>query len=368
MVGPIAESRKQANEIKKTRADHRRDRQSALQGKGQGPRRLDRVGGNELRRRPAPLAEMDAAAPIGASAPTPSTCATSTSISGAGRPGRSSTTTRRTTPASSASSPSPASSTARASRGCATTCAARPTTSGSSTVRPKAISPTCRRASSRACSSRSASCWRRGHRKTDADTPATVRYTVAAGREARGEVRGAGQAHARRSKAGRIARPIGERRSCPPRPATGRRYPALDELFALQRLGRHARPHLDHRPGRRIAATALADAHRRPARTEGGPVPSAHLRGRRARATSIARRSSSGACPVIEPRPTPVAERTRCLSAAGALRLSLVRPAVDHPRQPRHQSAQPELWEWHSERQVYLTALHRTFALHLARH
>lgn len=68
--------------------------------------------------------------PSGASARTPSTSATSTSIFGAGRRGRSSTTTRRTTPASSASSPSPASSTARASSGCASTCGKPRTRSG----------------------------------------------------------------------------------------------------------------------------------------------------------------------------------------------------------------------------------------------
>jgi predicted helicase len=103
--GKISESRRKANEIKRTepitvvignppykeRAKH-------------GSRRL-----------------------TGASAPMPNTSATSTSTSGGGPPGRSSTATRRTTPASYASSPSRVSSTAPVSSGCAITCGGRPT-------------------------------------------------------------------------------------------------------------------------------------------------------------------------------------------------------------------------------------------------
>jgi serine/threonine protein kinase len=35
-------------------------------------------------------------------------------------------------------------------------------------------------------------------------------------------------------------------------------YPALEDLFCLQRLRRHARPHLDHRSGCRLLDSALA--------------------------------------------------------------------------------------------------------------
>ena len=75
-----------ANKVKKERADHRRHRQSALQGKGRRARRLDR---ERQRRKPCCAARpLDAAAANGASARTPSISRISTSISGAGRRGR----------------------------------------------------------------------------------------------------------------------------------------------------------------------------------------------------------------------------------------------------------------------------------------
>ncbi len=113
------------------RADHRGHRQPALQGEGQGLRRLGRASGVRACAHPWTTGSRRR---TGASAPTPSTCATSTSTSGAGRRGRCSAAiptaagwTRRrprTGPGargSSASSPSRAFSMGRASRRCAPT-------------------------------------------------------------------------------------------------------------------------------------------------------------------------------------------------------------------------------------------------------
>ena len=70
-----------------------------------------------------------------------------------------------------------------------------------------------------------------------ADKPAAVKYTVLAGRQARREIRGPGASSSSNRRSGKIARPTGERRSCPRPPATGRAYPALDDLFAYNGSG-----------------------------------------------------------------------------------------------------------------------------------
>ena len=131
MVAPIAESRRQANEIK------REEPITVVIGnppykekaKGRGGWIEDGAAREDVTR----YATTGSRPPSGASAPTPSTSATSTSTSGAGPPGRSSppaTGDKTRPPASSASSPSRASSTAPASRRCAITCGATATASG----------------------------------------------------------------------------------------------------------------------------------------------------------------------------------------------------------------------------------------------
>jgi hypothetical protein len=152
---PIAESRRQANRIKKD--------EPVLVVLGNPPYRERSHGaggwvesGNPSASQPAPLASF-LPPPPGVSARTSSTCTTPTCTFGAGRRGRSLTSTRPTTVASCASSRSPASSTAPASSACATTCAAEATPSTSSTAPQRATSrrsaPGCSRPSSSRCAS-----------------------------------------------------------------------------------------------------------------------------------------------------------------------------------------------------------------------
>ena len=79
-------------------------------------------------------------------------------------------------------------------------------------------------------------------------------------------------------------------------------------------------------------------------------------------ATSTSTKVVAKGLPGHEPRTTPVAEDKGDVRHAGALRLPLVRPAVDHSRQPAHQSAEPGHVGVHSDQQVYLTALVRSLA------
>lgn len=128
IVQAIAKSRKEANKIK--RANPSRS-SSAIRLTKRRPR-VAAVGSRaKTRRRKSPRrSRCGCRRANGAWVRTRSTCGTSTSISGAGRRGRSLTITPPTTPASSASSPSPAFSAAPVSRRCATICAAPAMISG----------------------------------------------------------------------------------------------------------------------------------------------------------------------------------------------------------------------------------------------
>ena len=136
----------------------------------------------------------------------------------------------RTRKASSASSLLPDSSTAPASRRCATTCAAPAPTSGSSTVRRRAISRMCRRASSKRAA---AGLHRAAARKLgkDQEKPADGPLPLAAEGTARGEVRRARDALARRLGTGSNARRTGVRRSCRGLAGDGRPFPPLKDFF-----------------------------------------------------------------------------------------------------------------------------------------
>ena len=116
-------------------ADHRRHRQSAVQGKGQG--RGGWIEDGSRRQAARAARPMDAAARLGRRRARQAPAAISTSISGAGRRWKVFDAGRSPPPApdtderaSSASSPSRAFSTGPASRRCATTCAAPARTSG----------------------------------------------------------------------------------------------------------------------------------------------------------------------------------------------------------------------------------------------
>ncbi len=127
--GKISESRRQANEIKRTEPITVVIGNPPYKEKAKG-----RGGwieeGDLLRTEEIHSSTNGSRRAIGVLASTPSTFATFTSISGAGPPGRSSIMIRSMTPASSVSLPSPASSTGPDSSGCAITCAERPTESG----------------------------------------------------------------------------------------------------------------------------------------------------------------------------------------------------------------------------------------------
>ena len=118
--------------------------------------------------------------------------------------------------------------------------------SGSSTARPKGISRTCRRASSRVCSSRSASCWRRARSEKTGPEPARVRFTsLPEGR--REEKFAALVAHdARRCRVGRRTVRHGASRSCRSTPTLGRRSPA-SRAVSLVELRCHDASNLGHR-------------------------------------------------------------------------------------------------------------------------
>ena len=109
-------------------ADHGRDRQPAVQGEGQGPRRLGGVGKRETSAGAAP--GLDAAARMGRRRARQAPAQPLRLLLALGDVEGVRPRPARPTRESSASSRWPASSTGRASRRCATTCAARPTTSG----------------------------------------------------------------------------------------------------------------------------------------------------------------------------------------------------------------------------------------------
>ena len=97
----------------------------------------------------------------------------------------------------------------------------------------------------------------------------------------------------------------------------------------LQRIRRDAGPHLGHRPRRGIPAAALADARSGSGRSEGRPVPSAPSRRTAGRQTHH-ESSGTGAARLRAATDTD-RPRARLMCAAGALRVSLLRPSVDYP-------------------------------------
>jgi hypothetical protein len=154
---PIAESRRQANRIKRTSLSW--SCWATLPTRSAPTRRVAGWSPATPRRPNLPRWPPSSHPPPGGSAPTSSTCTTPTCTSGAGRRGRSLTSTRPTTVVSCASSRSPASSTALAFNACATTYAAAPTPSTSSTAPQRATSRRSAPACSRPSSSRCASPW-----------------------------------------------------------------------------------------------------------------------------------------------------------------------------------------------------------------
>ena len=257
-----------------------------------------------------------------------------------------------------------ASSTAPASRRCATTSAARPTASGSSTARPKGHQPDVptrifQGVQQPVCIVLVA----RSKAKAGRARRPRCKYTVLAGRQPRREVRGPGQA--RRSRIEGWAR-------LPDRlagavPARGHRrlgdLPGPRRPVRLQRLRRHARPHLDHRarmPNR--CGGAGRSSSTRQAGAEGRAVPSASSR-RQARRR--ARRSSrvERACPGYDPT---IQRRSPMRRAIAFRRFRYGFRSFDRqwiiPDNRVINQPNPELWRAHSEKQVYLTALHRHVA------
>ena len=340
------------------RTDHGRDRQSALQGKGQGPRRLDRERGHGMRRA-SPRSTPGCRRAIGASARTPSICATSTFTSGAGRLGRCSITTPRPTRASSASSPWPVSSTGPGFQKMRdylrrTADAIWVIDCSPEGHQPEVNTRIFQGVQQPVCIvlvSRSA--------KSDPNTPATVRYhALAKGR--REEKFGARRSSARMATPGPIARPIGVPRSCPPPPALGHLSGARRPL-RLQRLRRHARPNLGHRPRCRVAAAALAELIKAKAEQKEElfrPASRRRKAGRQAQSIEWWRRG----CPVSRRSDKPIADdRGDCVPPMRYGFRSFDRQWII-PDNRVINRPNPELWRAHSDEQVYLTALQRTFA------
>ena len=118
-------------------------------------------------------------------------------------------------------------------------------------------------------------------------------------------------------------------------------YPALDDFFLYNGIRRDAGPHLGHRPGRGVSGATLADADSCPGRPERGIVPSASPRWAAGRQTH----REGGGEGIARLRSPADAHRhgAGVLYPAGALWIPLLRPAVDHPRQPADQSAQPDV-------------------------
>ena len=240
------------------RADHGRDRKSTLQREGEGTRRLGRSPGSARhpnRRRSlrgCPRAD-------GASARTPSTSATSTSISGAGRPGRSSTTTRSNTGvvcfitvAGFLNGP--------ASRRCGTTSAA--SSRRHLGHRLLARRPPTRRPHPIFQGVQQPDMHRRSRRGPQEPTQGSGSRPIpfATGRATRGQIRALQDTDSRQSERGPTARRVA---SSVPADVGGR----VGDLsrsrrpVRLQRLRRNARPHLGHCTRCGILETALANAH-----------------------------------------------------------------------------------------------------------
>ena len=130
-------------------------------------------------------------------------------------------------------------------------------------------------------------------------------------------------------RSGKTARPTGERRFCPRRPATGRRYPALDELFAYNGSG--VQPgrvwiiapdaeSLERRWKKLVQAPSEKKEELFHATLRDGKPADRHIR-------SVVRI----ALPGYQLRADSDCRRKGGVSNASALRLSVFRSAMDHP-------------------------------------
>ena len=254
------------------------------------------------------------------------------------------------TRASSASSPSRASSTARAFRRCAITCAAPRRHLGHRLLARRAPAGSQHahlpgRAAARL--HRACLAFREEQSRNAGHGP----LPLAARRPSRREVRGSRQAHPRAAKPGSIARPTGAPRSCRPRPARGppiRRSKICSSTTAPASCP--AAPG-SSRP-MPIVAAALAEAHQGAGRAEKEALFHPHLRNGRARRQAHQARRDEGACRV--------SSRVRSRSPMNTARAS---PPVRYgfrsfdrqwiiPDNRVINQPNPELWRSHSEQQV----------------
>ena len=192
--------------------------------------------------------------------------------------------------------------------------------SGSSTARPKAISPKCPRASSRACNSPCASCLPRVRNRKRPTTPAEVKYTVLpAGKR---EEKFAALAKLKlAARPGWIARRIGVLLFCRLQPAPGqltRRWKTCSSTTARASC-RAARG--SSRP-MRIVAAALAKAHH--ARSRKRKSCFIRILNRGNLATEHVDRVVSKGLPGLLRQSKARLRRNAATASAGALRISLI--------------------------------------------
>ena len=182
-----------------------------------------------------------------------------------------------------------------------------------------------------------------------------------AGRQTRREIRGAGQTRAQFEGPGKTARPTGEHHSCPRPPAPGPAYPTLDDLFAYNGSG--------VMPGRTWVIAPDADHLRR--RWQKLVKRKPEQKGRLCSFRICAAESSAirhvdrvvkkglPGYPTMRRR-----SPTKRASASSPVRYGFrsfdrqwIIPDNRVINQPN-----PELWRAHSDKQVYLDCLNRTLA------
>ena len=132
-------------------------------------------------------------------------------------------------------------------------------------------------------------------------------------------------------------------------------YPALEDFFIYNGSGVHARPHLDHRAGRGIVAAAVAEAHHRTCGGKGDAVSSPPAQ-RKGLATEHTKRVVSTALAGYEPRTLPIADEHGACSPPVRYGFRSFDRQWIIPDNRVINRPNPELWAVRSEQQVFLTA------------
>ena len=180
-------------------------------------------------------------------------------------------------------------------------------------------------------------------RSTDAGSvaPGTGPIPGTAARTPNRQVRGARRDHAGRRRVDGM--PVGPTRPRSSRGSAGAwgEFPALRGPVRLRRLWCHARADLGDRTRSRFARATVGGASIRSRyREEGGAVPSAPA-GRRARRQARPQTATAGAAwPRVSLQPSCFGHRSR--RPARPVRPPLLRSAVDHPRRAGHQSTESD--------------------------